>query len=328
MRVGVIGPVGPDQFAENIGDALQRLGHDVTMFGPAHARIRGRLPSRALDLARSAYAPLDNRLQSTLVRAIAIAECERVICVDSRLSAESVAQIRRSGPRIAFWFPDAVSNLGRQFMVLAPYDALFFKEPHLVDRLKATLDLPVHYLPQGCNPRWHRPIGPACVDPYFVLAGNMYPTRVRLLERLVEAGIPLRLYGGGFPPRWLGSTTLTPFHTGQIITREQKAQVFRGAAGVINSMHPGEIHGVNSRLFEATGSGAAVLSEFRSTVPDHFQVGKEILTYGSFDELLAHARRLLDDREFGGRMGDAAAARALADHTYEKRLSVLLELMA
>ena len=66
--------------------------------------------------------------------------------------------LRRAGVKVAFWFPDAVSSFGRQKMLLAPYDAMFFKEPHVVERLRATLDLPVHYLPQGCNPRWHRPM--------------------------------------------------------------------------------------------------------------------------------------------------------------------------
>ena len=29
-RIGVIGPVAPDYFAENVDDALQRLGHVLT----------------------------------------------------------------------------------------------------------------------------------------------------------------------------------------------------------------------------------------------------------------------------------------------------------
>ena len=84
-----------------------------------------------------------------------------MINIDARLMPSAVTQLKRSGVRSAFWYPDAVENLGRQLMLLAPYDAMFFKEPHLVERLQANLDLPVYYLPQGCNPRWHRPIVPA-----------------------------------------------------------------------------------------------------------------------------------------------------------------------
>lgn len=327
MRVGVIGPVGLDLFAENIGDALQRLGHEAIMFGAAHAGVPGRVPGRMLALARDAYVPLDLRLQSKLATTVIARECELVINVDGRLLPAAVERIRRSGARTAFWFPDAVSSLGRQFMLLAPYDALFFKEPHLVDRLSATLDLPVHFLPEGFNSRWHRPVGPACVDPYLVVAGNMYPTRVRLLERLAAAGIPLRLYGGQFP-RWLGPTSLAPLHTDEIILGERKAQVFRAAAGVLNSIHPAEIQGVNNRLFEAAACGGAVLTEFRQTLPDLFEVGHEVLAYETFDELLTHARRVLDDRQYGAGLGDAAAARSSADHSHDNRVSRLLDVVS
>ena len=84
-------------------------------------------------------------------------------------------------------------------MPLAPYDVIFFKEPVLADRLRAMLDLPVYYLPEACNPRWRRPVAPAGTDPRLVIACGMYPSRVRLLERLIAKGIPLRLYGSGFP---------------------------------------------------------------------------------------------------------------------------------
>jgi hypothetical protein len=33
MRVGVIGPWSPDYFADNIGDALSRIGHLVVQLG-------------------------------------------------------------------------------------------------------------------------------------------------------------------------------------------------------------------------------------------------------------------------------------------------------
>ena len=36
VRIGVVGPMGPDYFAENVGDALHRIGHLVTQLGPAH----------------------------------------------------------------------------------------------------------------------------------------------------------------------------------------------------------------------------------------------------------------------------------------------------
>ena len=68
-------------------------------------------------------------------------------------------------------------------------------------------------------------------------------------------------------------------HTGRYLACDEKARIFRSAAGVLNTMHPAEVAGVNARLFEAAGRGAAVLTEFRQTVPDLFDIGSEILTF-------------------------------------------------
>ncbi len=323
-RIGVIGPVAPDYFAENVGDAAQRLGHVVTQLGTAHPRGRRRLVNRTTGLARQALPCLDERAQDPIVRAALGADCEIIINVDSHLVPSVVTRLRNSGARVAFWFPDHVANLGRQLMLLAPYDAIFFKEPFLTDRLQAMLDLPVYYLPEACNPRWHRPVARAGTEPYLVIAGNMYPSRVRLLDRLIAKGIPLRLYGGRYP-RWIGGTASRAAHTGRIVTCEEKARIFRSAAGVLNTMNLAEVNGVNARLFEAAGCGAAVLTEFRPTVPELFAVGKEVLVFRDFDDLVEQATRLLSERGLTERLGDAAAERAHRDHTFDLRVTAILE---
>jgi spore maturation protein CgeB len=324
VRVGVVGPLAPDYFAENVSDALKHTGHTVASLGTTGPRHRSRLLTTSRMLARQALPALDERSQRRIVRAAVEAECDVVINLDEGLMPSTVRQLKRAGMRVAFWFPDHVANMGRQFMLLAPYDAIFFKDPHIVNRLHGILDLPIYYLPQGCNPRWHRPMSEAGTEPYLVIAGNMYASRVRLLERLAAKGIPLRLYGGGFP-RWLGETPLRAAHTGRYIVREEKARVFRSAAGVLNTMHPAEVAGVNARLFEATGCGAAVLTDFRPTVPELFAVGDEVLVFDDFDSLVDQATRLLEETGLTSRLGDAAARRAHRDHTYDLRVAEILD---
>jgi spore maturation protein CgeB len=324
MRVGVVGPMGLDRSAENVSDALRRMGHDVTPLGPARARHRGKFTRRFAELARQGLPRFDERAQRRIVRDSLDADCEVVINLDLYLMPGAVAGLRRGGARVAFWFPDHVANLGRQLMLLAPYDAIFFKEPHIVERLRANLGLPVYYLPQACNPHWHRPLVPVGTEPYLVIAGGMYPSRVRLLERLVAKGIPLKLYGSAFP-RWLGETAASGYHAGRHVFREDKARVFRSAAGVLNTMHPAEVSGVNVRLFEAAGCGAAVLTEFRATVPDLFDVGTEVLTYRDFDELVDQATCLLNNSALRTQLGDAATRRAHRDHTHDLRVATILE---
>jgi spore maturation protein CgeB len=93
-------------------------------------------------------------------------------------------------------------------------------------------------------------------------------------------------------------------------------------------MHPSEVNGVNSRLFEAAGCGAAVLTEFRPTVPELFAVGNEVLVFHDFDDLVEQATRLLSEHGLTERLGDAATKRAHRDHTYDLRVTVILEKLA
>jgi spore maturation protein CgeB len=323
MRIGVVGRVEPDMFGANVIDAVRDAGHVAVPLGPAQASHQRAITGRLAEFSLQALPRLDQQAQRRIVRAAADAGCELVISVDARLMPDTVAALRRDGARVALWFPDAVANLGRALMLVAPYDALFFKEPHLVDRLRAMLDLPVYYLPEACNPRFHRPMVPAGTEPYLVIAGNMYPSRVRLLERLIAKGIPVRAYGSPMP-RWITDSPVRGIHAGRSVWTQEKADVFRSAAGVLNNLHPAEVSGVNARLFEAAGSGGAVLAEFRPALPDLFTAGQEILTFRDFDELVEQASRLLNEPGLTASLGDAAARRAHRDHTLAQRITTIL----
>lgn len=322
MRIGVIGPQQPpDCFAENIVDALVRMGHEGIALGPIRPLPR-RQEVRSLVEIASKATTVDRALQSRLVRRIRELDLSLVITVQADLLPEIVASIRAAGCRIALWFPDAITNLGRMMMLVSPYDGLFFKEPLLVERARSMLDTPVHYLPEACNPRWHRPVEGE-FDPSIVIAGNFYPWRAQLIERLAGRGLPIRLFGSPIP-RWVPPKEVHRLHSGRYITKLEKARIFRNSSLVLNTMHPGEVKGVNARLFEATGSGATVLSDFRETLPALFQVDAELLTYESFDDLEEKARWLLDHPEEGRALGDRAHKKAHSEHTYEDRLRTML----
>ena len=322
MRVGVIGLTLPDRLADNISDALCHMGQDVARLGSVRPRWR-RTAATAAVLARQAMPSLDERAQRRIARAALDAGCEVIINVEAGLAPWVVRKLTRNRIRVAMWFPDPVSGLDG-YMLDAPYTGLFFVDPHIVRLLRTNLDLPAYYLPEACNTRWHRPLTEAGVDPYLVIAGNMYPSRIRLLERLMSKGIPLRLYGGGFPRR-IGETPVRDAHVGRVIVREEKARVFRAAAGVLNNRHPAVVAGPNARLFEAAGSGAGVITEYRPGISNLFEPGSEVLIYRDFDELLDHATRLLNEPGLTARLGDAAARRAHRDPTFELRIAAILE---
>ncbi|MDT5096229.1 MAG: spore maturation protein CgeB [Mycobacterium sp.] len=323
MRASVIGPLWPDSFADNIASGLRDLGITVTEHGAPHPKPRARLTAVALETAFRSH-QLDMRWQMRLANEILDAAPDVVVSTDARLLPEAVGRMRQAGVRVAMWFPDCVANVGRFHMLAAEYDVLAFKDPLLVQRLRATYAANVRYLPEACRPGWHSP--PVGVTPKpgpIAVVGNMYPSRLMLLRRLHDDGVPLQLFGSGFP-RWSHPGPLQGLHTGEHVTGLRKAEVFRGASAVLNNLHPAEIDGVNARLFEATGCGALVLTESRPTLSSLFD-DDEVVGFASYEELLGAARAAaagdLPAKEFG----DRASARAHAEHRYVDRLTRLLE---
>lgn len=59
-----------------------------------------------------------------------------------------------------------------------------------------------------------------------------------------------------------------------------------------------------------------------------FEPGVEVLPFAYYAELLAHTRRLLADPELTRKVGGAASAWAMAEHTYEHRLTEILPQVA
>lgn len=330
MRVGVIGPIYQDSFAENIAMGLEALGASAYLLGPARHRSRRKITHRSVNALLQVFPAALEATQQRLTRRAAELELDVVITVQAWLLPSTVSAMRRSGSKVCLWYPDAVSNLPTS-IAQSPFDAFFSKEPSLVERLSRILCLPIHYLPEACNPAWHRvqddtDHGPCDAAGHIVVAGNVYGTRARLLSLLLDHQVPLRIYGRPVP-RWITDGRIHKAHTGRYIARADKARVFRRAAGVLNSMHPAEINGVNARLFEAAGCGAAVLTEHRREVPNLFRPGDEVLSFHDFDELLGHIKMLSDKPSAALALGDAATARAHADHTYDKRLARLLEIL-
>jgi spore maturation protein CgeB len=310
-----------DDFAANILDGFTALKIPAMGLGAPTPGVFGRR-ARVLMQTLRRDPRVGPRLEQGIVQRAREHEVELVVTVVS-LRPETVRALNAGGAQVALWFPDHVANLGALWMFDAPYSGLFFKEPVLVRRLNAMLDLSVHYLPEACNPLIHRPVESDEAAGKVAVVGNLHPIRARLLERLVEDGVPLMIYG---PPahRHLQSS-LAPFHTGRYVRGTEKSAVFGSAAAVLNNLHPAEIEGVNCRLFEATAAGGAVVAEYRSELSNMFELETEVKGFRSYDGLKGILRTLLDDPASGAALGRAASKRSLEDYTYAKRLANLLE---
>lgn len=75
----------------------------------------------------------------------------------------------------------------------------------------------------------------------------------------------------------------------------------------------------NMRLFETTGVGGCLLTDWRDNIPELFAPEREIVTYRSAEECVEKIRWLLAEPERAAAIGRAAQSRTLRDHTYVRR---------
>ena len=86
-----------------------------------------------------------------------------------------------------------------------------------------------------------------------------------------------------------------------------------------NSNEVSEKYATNIRMFEATGVGTCLLTDWKEHISDFFEPDKEIVTYRSAEECVEKAKWLLDNPEDRERIAKAGQEKTLREHTFEKR---------
>jgi spore maturation protein CgeB len=253
--------------------------------------------------------------------------------VFDQLLEECVLDCRTGMTRVAFWDVDAPATLARveddpsdPFWRLIPeYDFIFTYGggPPVVEhylRLGAANCYPIY---NALDPDTHYPVPPdpdlSC-DLAFI--GNRLPDRERRVEefflRAAELAPELKFILGGegwgdkrLPKnvRWIG-------HVG---TGDHN--VVNCSARMVLNINRDSMAGVGfsppTRVFEAAGAGACVITDRWTGVESFFEPGKEILVSGSAEDVLYCMRSLnaADAKEIGANM----RSRALREHTYQLR---------
>jgi len=321
--------------------ALAARGHRITFYEPdafdrqAHRDIPdpawARVVVYAVDNTDGVSCALDQARGADLV-----VKASGVGVFDSLLEAR-VPEIRRPGALAVFWDVDAPATLDRvsagqdePFRQLIPaYDMIltYGGGPPVVaayKRFGARNCLPIY---NGLDSVIHHPVPP---EPRFAcdlgLIANRLPDRERRVEEFffaVAADSPdssFILGGNG----WSGKAVPPNIrYIGHVYTRDHNAFNCSARAVLNVSRDSMAIYGYSpaTRVFEAAGAGACIITDAWEGIGEFFEPGREILVA---DNGLAATEILacLDPRE-ARRVGDAARARALAEHTYERRVDVL-----
>lgn len=335
---------GAATYYRGIYKNLSALGHEVTFAEPD---IYGRQQNRDTDqitYAEVVVYEAPRQVDSLLARA-----CDADLVIkhsgvgaDDELLEAGVLECRSSETRVAFWDVDAPATLARveenardPFRKLIPeYDFVFTYGggPPVVGRytrLGARNCYPIY---NAVDPETHYPVA---ADPALqcdlVFVGHRLPDRERRVEDFFLGAAAIApefsfVLGGegwaGKPMpanvRWIGHVA-TGAHNRVNCAARMVLNINRDSMAQTGFSPP-------TRVFEAAGAGACLITDAWTGIETFFAPGSEILIASSAEDIVALLRNTTAQQ--ASQIGTRMRERALRDHTYALRAKQVNELLS
>jgi spore maturation protein CgeB len=326
---------GAATYYRGIYKNLCELGHEITFAEPDIYNRQQNRDCQEIEYAIVRVYQTPGDLDSVLTEA---ADADLVIkhsgvgAADEFLET-SVLQLRSERTRVAFWDVDAPATLARvnnnpsdPFRQLIPdYDFIFTYgggDPVVEEyrRLGAANCFPIY---NGLDPETHFPVPPdEKVQCDLVFVGNRMPDREARVEQFffaaAESAPEFQFVLGGegwgskaLPKniRWIGHVG-TASHNVINSSARMVLNINRESMAKVGFSPP-------TRVFEAAGAAACLITDAWTGVEQFFVAEQEILIASSPDDIVRYLREITPIQV--QQIGAAMRLRALRDHTYKLR---------
>ena len=336
---------GAATYYRGIIRALSERGHCVTFYEPdAYSRQEHRdIPNP--NWARVVVYPGTG--EDGVLRALEQARSADLVVKSSgvgvfdELLEAAVLDRKRPGQRVAFWDVDAPATLDRvqrnpadPFRPLIPrYDLIltYGGGAPVISAYRSlgarecvpiynALDPSTHYL--------EKPVDRFQADLAFL--GNRLPDREARVQSFflnAAARLPEHAFllgGSGWEGKLMSSNVK---YVGHVYTKDHNAFNCTPRAVLNISRESMARYGFSpaTRVFEAAGAGACIITDYWEGIDQFLEPGREILVARDGAEVAEHVRTLTPER--GRKIGQAALRRVLAEHTYSHRAAQLERLL-
>jgi len=158
---------------------------------------------------------------------------------------------------------------------------------------------------------------------------KVHSSRVKWLEKLCEylykSGIQIMVWGSSvdtLPKNSLIRNAYVGPAWGLDMYR-----ILRASKVTLN--HHGDVapYANNSRLFEATGVGTLLITDWKADLQDLFEPGREVVTYRTAEECANLIQYYLEHEEERLAIARAGQERTLREHTYYQRMQKLVDIL-
>ncbi|MBK7595164.1 MAG: glycosyltransferase family 1 protein [Gemmatimonadetes bacterium] len=307
-RLAIVGAHAPHRSEDAIARAARRLGLDAKCFDAlrTHRRL-GPLAGPLLERAIERFAP------------------DFILCTRHawRIGLPRLARLLR-GRRSAFWFFDAISHEG--VLELGQLCDVMYTTYANQRGLWHARGVPtMRWLPQALDPDLEQP--PAVLRPEdrcdasFIGSGQ-YPHRWPMLVA-VAAACDLRIWGA----HWDGAPAALRIEGGPVVGSRFAEVVGASAVSLGANAVPAqdtEYASASDRMWKIFGCGGAYVGPWVNGIETMAEHGVHCRWYRSTEECVAEVRELVAQPEERAAMAVRGRLHALAHHTYDDRLRLLL----
>ncbi len=342
LKISVIGPIygGSLPIAEYTARALKKLGHKVQYIDnspfkeaflfiyDAHLdqNIKKNLHEDFIKLTSKSVLAHIEKFKPDLVIALAQAP----------INNELLSELKKINLKTAFWFVENYRHLTYWQDAFRYYDYVFvIQKGEFIDSARRVYKKCFHYLPLAALPEFHRPVELTAEereefgsDVSFVGAG--YKNRREFLTGLLD--YDFKIWGN----EWDMMSPLKRViqREGARVEPEEIVKIFNATKININ-LHSSAVHSgldpfgdfVNPRTFEIPACSGFQLVDMRSPIKEFFEIGKEIETYESIDELRKKISYYLKHPDERCEIAESGYNRVLKNHTYELRMKEMIEVI-
>jgi hypothetical protein len=210
---------------------------------------------------------------------------------------------------------------------LRGYDLILTSFPHFVPRLRA-LGVASEYFRIGFDTRVLEKLGsvPKDVDASFVGGISRHHRKAVPVLEYMARETPMQFFGYGADGLDADSPIRSRHH-GEVWGVDMYRALARSRVTLNRHIDVAENNANNMRLYEATGVGSLLITDRKDNLGEIFEIGKEVVTYGSQEEAARLVRYYLANPDEARAIAQAGQARTLREHTYERRMQELVPIL-
>ncbi len=205
-------------------------------------------------------------------------------------------------------------------------DIIISSFPHFVERFRNE-GICAYYQPLAFDSRILGRLGPRnpTIDFSFVGGISAHHAQGTQLLTDVAALSPLQVWGYG--SGYLASDSLLRArHHGEAWGLDM-FKLLRSSRITLNRhIDTAEKYANNMRLFEATGTGALLITDNKENLGGLFRIGEEVVVYSTAEECAALVTYYLNHLDEAEAIAKAGQARTLRDHSYDRRMEHTAEI--